>query len=372
LSRPLAQASLATGAAGSGRFYSPQLDGLRFIAAFAVFIHHAPAVPVLSAIKPYGWAGVDMFLSISAFLITRLILLEHERTGSFSMRSFYIRRALRIWPLYLTYATAVCVLTLLAGMLDARTVAAWWLSHVSFTNNVMTAVKGYSPVLFSAHLWTISLEEQAYLLMPLLLSAFIVGGLRDRAAILFCLGGIAVLLVARTGLTMARIPHPFIWVLPLRSDAFLLGALAAILTRDGRQVAAPWLAVTGLILIGTLPFFPPVDQVGAYQVFGYTVLAAGCTAIVLASQHSDIARRILGCGPMRYLGKISYGFYVYHVAAIVLAARLLKGAGLQSASMSFGLGLLLTVVVAAASYRILERPFLLLKDRYARVLSRPA
>jgi peptidoglycan/LPS O-acetylase OafA/YrhL len=371
LSSPIAQASLAAGPTDT-RFYSPQLDGLRFLAALLVFIHHGPPLPILDAVKPYGWAGVDMFLSISAFLITRLILLEHERTGGFSLRSFYIRRALRIWPLYLTYATAVCILTLVAGVLDARLAGAWWLSHISFTNNVMTAIKGYSPVVFSSHLWTISLEEQAYLIMPLLLAAFIQGGKRPLNAMLFCLGGIIVLILARSGLVLIGAPHPFIWVLPLRSDAFLLGALAAILTQQHRRIATPGLFAAGVLLVATLPLFPPIDQADSYQVFGYTVLALGCTSIVLASERSDVARRTLGCAPLRYLGKISYGIYVYHLAAIVASMRALQHFGITSGPAIFVAALCLTVATAALSYRILERPFLLLKGRYTLVRSRPA
>lgn len=372
LTKPLAQASLATGTAPQARFYAPQLDGLRFIAAALVFVHHAPAIPLISGIKPYGWAGVDMFLAISAFLITRLILLEHDRTGSFSLRSFYIRRALRIWPLYLSVATLLCLVSLVAHVVSAREAAAWWLSHVSFTNNILTAVKGYSPVPFSSHLWTISLEEQAYILMPLLLLAFIGSGARERSAVAVCVAGLAALLLARLALVLGGTAHPFIWVLPLRGDAFLLGGLGAIVThnRGPAMPAALWIA--GVLLIGSVPFFPPIDRPGLYQVVGYTVLAAGCTAIVVASQYSDMARRILGCPPLRYLGKISYGFYVYHLAALYAAEKLLGLVSGGSQPAVFAAGLLLAVGAASLSYAILERPFLLLKERFAFVPSRPA
>jgi peptidoglycan/LPS O-acetylase OafA/YrhL len=367
----VAQASLAAAAPDHPRFYSPQLDGLRFLAALLVFIHHAPEVPALSLIKPNGWAGVDMFLAISAFLITRLILLEQNRTGTFSLRSFYIRRALRIWPLYLSYASVACVVTLIAGFLPSRLVLAWWLSHISFTNNVMTAIKGYSPIAFSSHLWTISLEEQAYLLIPLLLSAFILGGARNKHAILFCLGGIIALVIARLGLVIAQTPHPVIWVLPLRSDAFLLGSLAAILTRDRKHVPATLLCVVGSLLVATVPFFPPIDKPGLYQVVGYTVLASGCSCIVVACVHSDMARKALGISPLRYLGKISYGIYVYHLAAIFVATKLIQHFAVYSDALAFVGGLAITILTAAISYQVLERPFLILKLRYARVASRP-
>ena len=140
-------------------YYSPQLDGLRFCAAVAVLAHHAPAVPYLSHFQAYGWVGVDLFLSISAFLITRLIYLEHQVTGSFSVRNFYFRRALRIWPLYFSFVTVACFSTFLLGAVSASVAATSWLSHLIFSNNLLIAVKGYSTVSFTAHLWTISLEE---------------------------------------------------------------------------------------------------------------------------------------------------------------------------------------------------------------------
>jgi peptidoglycan/LPS O-acetylase OafA/YrhL len=367
-----AEASLVAAPPQAPRYYLPQLDGLRFLAALLVFIHHAPPIPVLSAIKPYGWAGVDMFLAISAFLITNLILLENDVTGDLSLRSFFIRRALRIWPLYLTYATAVCLFAFLIGAVPGTSAAAWWLSHMSFSNNVMTAVMGYSQVPFSAHLWTISLEEQAYLVMPLLLGAFILAGRKNRDAILFCGAGLTILIVARLGLVLGKAPHPFIWVLPLRSDAFLFGALAAILTHGHERAPVRLLFPAGVLLVLTVPFFPPVEQPGAYQVAGYTVLAAGCASLVLACVFSTAAERVLGFAPVRYLGRISYGIYVYHLAAIFAAIKLLELLRISEPILGFGAALIITIAVASLSYHTLERPFLRLKARFAVVQSRSA
>ncbi len=364
------QASLAPPRLRGEGFYSPQLDGLRFIAAFLVFIHHAPRLPYFGLIKDYGWAGVDLFLSISAFLITRLILMEHKVTGSFSFRSFFVRRALRIWPLYLSYATAMCLLTLGLRRLSAADTAAWWFSHLSFTNNVMTALQGYSPVLFSDHLWTISLEEQAYLLMPLLLSAFVLSGARPRSAVQFCLSAVGVLIIARLGFVLARAPHPFVWVLPLRGDAFFLGALAAIVLRDPLQIPSAALASIGLALVGSVILFPTIDKPSLYQIIGYTIVALGCTFLITATQGKSAMNGFLGSAPMRYLGKRSYGFYVYHLVALNLVLGRVHHYGLGE-WIAVPVGLVLTAAMSVASYRILERPFLLMKERHTRVWSRP-
>ena len=71
-------------------FYPPELDGLLFLAALAVFVHHVPAIPGLGALKTCGWAGVDLFLVISAYLLTRLLMLEHRTTGRISIASFFM------------------------------------------------------------------------------------------------------------------------------------------------------------------------------------------------------------------------------------------------------------------------------------------
>lgn len=365
-----AQAALASGYSSYG-FYSPQLDGLRFVAALLVFIHHAPALPLLENVKAYGWVGVDLFLSISAFLITRLILLEHQRTGSFNLRFFFIRRALRIWPLYLVYVSGVSLLSVLVSTTDASVTFSWWLSHISFSNNVMTAIKGYSPVIATAHLWTIALEEQAYVIMPLLLVAFLAAGAPTRQAVQFCLSALAVLIIARAGLSMASVPHPFIWVLPLRADAFLLGSLLAILVSAGRLRPSSWWAIPGVLLLASVAIFPPVERPGLYQVIGYTAIAAGSSALVASSQSQSAFARALRWKPARLLGKISYGFYVYHLLALLVAEQLLRRVGVLTSATHFATALAVTIILSATSYQVLERPFLLLKERFARVTSRP-
>jgi len=346
------------------RFYAPELDGLRFIAALLVFAHHSPEIPMLHSIKQYGWVGVDLFLTISAFLITRLICLEYESSKAFDFKAFLIRRALRIWPLYLFFATAMCLWGAVRGV-GGRVALEWWLSHISLSNNVMTAVHGYSPVPFTPHLWTISLEEQAYVILPLLLLAFCTSGAHRKTALWFAAGALAILTLARAALVLADTPHPFIWVLPLRADAFILGALAAILFRSPVRSALPAFAAGGVLLMSAM-LFQSIDVVGPGQVFGFTLVALGCLGIVLVAQAEWVGKVVLTNPASRYLGKISYGIYVYHLGAIGLVSKLEVGP-----ISAFVVGLIVTVAIAAVSYRFLERPFLLLKDRYAKVASRP-
>lgn len=347
------------------RFYAPELDGLRFVAALLVFIHHAPEIWPFGFIKSYGWVGVDLFLTISAFLITRLILIEHDITGSFNIRAFFIRRALRIWPLFLSYVSFISMYAVIAGSVEWQVVLAWWLSHISFTNNIVTAIHGYSPVLFSAHLWTISLEEQAYIIIPILLMAFISCGRNKKLAALVCVGLISILLISRVALVILNTPHPFIWVSPLRADAFIIGSLGAILFA-AQPKGSLGMLVLGVVLMFSLAFFKNIDINGPGQIFGYTLVALGCLLIVLGVQARNFVNHLLSCRVARFLGKVSYGIYVFHLAAIGIAGKF----GFDAA-LTFYLGLALTIVLASVSYFILERPFLILKERYAKVRSRP-
>lgn len=362
-------------AADKASFYSPQLDGLRFIAALLVFFHHAPSVPLLDPLRSYGWIGVDLFLAISAFLLTRLLCLEWQQTGRIGLKDFFIRRALRIWPLFFCYASAMCVWTLIHGEVATRTILAWWLSFLSFSNNLLSALQGYSPVSYTEHLWTIALEEQAYVILPLMLIAYLTAAVRQKVVALAGLGMIFMLILMRASFVVAEAPHPFIWVLPLRSDPFILGAVAAIVTQNRTISHAPVLLLAGLLAMASVAFFPPVQIQGSFHIVGYTIVALGATAVVVALQVTGLFSDILSLAPLRYLGKISYGIYIYHLLCLALATQIVGELGLEGRWLVgisiWSVGFVLTLLVAASSYQWLEKPFLKIKSRYTKVSSRP-
>jgi peptidoglycan/LPS O-acetylase OafA/YrhL len=372
--RSQTQASLAGSLPGeSGRgFYSPQLDGLRFWAAFLVLICHAPKLPwpLFAKVQLYGWVGVDLFLCISAYLITRLILLEQERTGRFSLKSFYIRRALRIWPLYLGYVTLIGGIAVVRGKLDAGAVLGWWLSHLTFTNNLFTAIHGWTPISCTMHLWTISLEEQAYLVLPLLLIAHIATKPSTRSIIWLCVGSLVLLNFARLAFFLAGVGFPSVYVLPLRGDAFILGSLAAILFSRGWLKPGPWMVPAGAAAMCSVALFPPLEVMSSYHLIGYTVTALGAAGIVFGSQSAWFDRGLLASAPLRFLGKISYGIYIFHAGAIFAMWKIHRWVPLSNLSLLLG-AILLTLIIASASYHLFERPFLKLKQRFQHVESRP-
>src|SRR5438270_2293138 len=178
------QVAPSTIAAGFGaapaQLYLPQLDGLRFVAFFMVLLHHN-ATPrdyfaadsgfgkLLWLAGDWGFVGVDVFLTLSSFLIVTLLMMERNATGSISIKQFYIRRALRIWPLYYGYLLLAMVLLPLVWAMPqplAETLGRHLFPFLTFTGNFSYAY--FPAVQYAGHLWTISTEEQFYLMVPIL------------------------------------------------------------------------------------------------------------------------------------------------------------------------------------------------------------
>lgn len=355
---------------GAARFYSPQIDGLRFAAAFLVYFHHAPALPYLYIFRPYGWVGVDLFLAISAFLLTKLLVLEHRANGNIDVTAFFLRRILRIWPLYFGFASAACAYALWKGVLDGGEIAGWWVSHLAMVNNLVTALNGYSPIPYSAHLWTISLEEQVYLALPFILLFLLARGV-GRAGGRIVLAIISILAAMRLSFALLGAPHPFIWVLPLRADPIIFGAAAALLV-SGRELRRPNLIlVAGALLMAAGVSFPGQHANFWFQLFGYPIIGLGAAMIAAALVANAFASHLLAMRPLAFLGKISFGIYVYHLVAIAIARALWRLDSSLDAVIVFALGFAITVMLATISYYAFEIRFLKLKRRFTVIRSRP-
>jgi peptidoglycan/LPS O-acetylase OafA/YrhL len=244
------------------------------------------------------------------------------------------------------------------------------LSHLSLSANLMTAVDGFSPVPFTAHLWTISLEEQAYFIIPFLVLGFTLAGSKERNLAAFVGGIIAVISVGRVGFALAGKNNTFIFVLPFRADGIVLGAAAALMFEKRALPSA--LVLAGMFAACLLPFVLMSDTArNAAAVYAYPLLVLGCVTVLLLSQTSKTGRSLLGCKPLSYCGKISYGIYVYHLLSITIAEKVLRSTGFYSPVTVLVVTILLAVSAASASYHLFEKRFLKLKDRFAVVLSRP-
>jgi peptidoglycan/LPS O-acetylase OafA/YrhL len=360
-------------------FYHPELDLLRFAAFLAVFFHHAlpreanlyinaglsPTLThwLLNA-KEAGAFGLDLFFALSAYLITELLLREHAERGRFSIRDFYIRRALRIWPLYFSFL-ALTVLFIPTILPDEKFGPMYIVSFALFAGNWVCATAGI-PVSVAGPLWSISVEEQFYITWPLLLLLFGVHRIKHLVIAMLALAvGTRVLLAAYGA------GHPGVWCNTLaRLDPIALGAILAFTLR-GR---APQIKNSLRLLLCVAAFAGwwlaarYLSQDGPTSVITFSVTGLASVMLLVAVLHKDA--RFLRFAPFSwlvYLGRISYGLYVFHLLALTLMSKLLfiPVLGIQlNFERRLVLSFLLTVAFAAVSYRYLEQPFLRLKKRF--------
>jgi peptidoglycan/LPS O-acetylase OafA/YrhL len=362
------------------RFYQPELDGLRFYAFLGVFIchtlpfdgafyrrFHLPIPWLWGAIAKSGAAGVDLFFALSAFLITSILLREREETGGISLRRFYLRRILRIWPLYF--------LLIAVGVVLAHTMAKqslpWYYvaGYLLFVGNWVHAVFG-RPESICSPLWTVSIEEQFYLIWPLLMKM-----LRRRGMIVAAIVTFLLATVCRVGFMLAGSSGGFIYYGSVsRCDSLALGILLALfadrLPRLTRRVR--WLLLAGGLL-GWLASSAWLNEqpgpVDIRMVLGRLIVSLAAGAILYACLHSH-SKLVRGEWVVR-LGKISYGLYMLHLTGILIMLSLFRPVWGWQLLATKALGFVMTVILAMASYRWVESPFLHLKDKFATVLSRP-
>lgn len=366
---------------GTDRFYHPELDILRFFAFLAVFIHHAfpqdaasytnvsPGVASwLAAGVNAGAFGVDLFFVLSSYLITELLIREYRRYGRLDVRAFYIRRALRIWPLYFTFL-AFAMLVVPRFVPHEHLSALHRVALLTFVENWAVALRGY-PTSIAEHLWSVSIEEQFYLVWPLVIALL---GVRRIGRL--AVGAIGIAWGMRLALVLANVHHPAVWVNTFaRLDPIALGALLAVWLRgtapvlpDGIRIGVAAGAVLGVVSVTR---FLRLD--GVTSMLTYPMVAILCTAL-LAVCLTPRWRVFPGSAAMTHLGRVSYGLYVFHLLCLRVASTLTRGESATLAMVTHAvLGLAITIGLALASYRVLEQPFLRLKTRFTRVVSRPA
>lgn len=361
-------------------FYHPELDILRFFAFFAVFLHHAlprnsafytdtglsaTATQWLLAAKSAGAFGVDLFFTLSAFLITELLRREYVSRGKFSLSNFYIRRALRIWPLYFTFLAAAAFL-IPSILPNDQFGPVYVISFALFFGNWICVTSGL-PFSVASPLWSISVEEQFYLGWPLLLRVFGMNLIKQLA-----IGMLTVALAVRVLLAALGVEGAGVWCNTLaRLDPIALGALLAFVLRGrtpnlntGYRLLLCGLAMAGWLLVGRY-----LSKHGPTSIISYVVSALASVSLLVAFLTTN--SRLLYRAPFTwlvYLGRISYGLYVFHLFALTLMSELLVIPVLQI-QLNFERRLLfsflLTVILAAVSYRWLEQPFLRLKKRFS-------
>ncbi len=359
------------------RFYFPELDGLRFLAFFLVFIHHHPffgTQPFLTYFKAYGWIGVDLFFVLSAFLFSKLLVREHTETNKISFRKFYVRRFFRIWPIYFLFVFVIILYLLfitrgLAGNETLRIIGL-----LTFTDNIMTTIQGYNTLPFSQHLWTISYEEQFYLFIPFIILSLL--KMNKRRKIILLIAVIAVFNLIRFQFIATGNAHPAVWVLPFTHfEAIICGIVIGFGGYDFLlKIFRPLvISALGIIFFLGLAFLPSIVENSYWLAVNYTFVGLSTSLFLFGTYKSKTLKNFFSKQPLVYLGKRSYGLYLYHIAAIELTAYLLNKAGYfaNNQLISFIFALIITIIISIVSYRFIEKPFLKLKKRYEVIESRP-
>lgn len=341
-----------------GRDHRPALDGLRALAVLSVIAYHLG-----STWLPGGFLGVDLFFVLSGFLITSVLLDALSRTGRIDYAAFYTRRTRRLLPAFLLLVLTLCgwaafvaepseIGDLRGAALAALFYVANWF-FIATGQSYFADQLGPSPL---EHTWSLSIEEQYYLVWPALL-VLLVRRLPTRALTL-CL----IVVIAGSALTMAWLyspsdPTTAYFSTFARLHELLIGSLLALAIHKGLRVPqrfrwTSWIALGGIVLS-----FALMNDTTAFYYQGGSVLfslAAAWLILGLGTGPADAPPiRFLTGKPLVWIGLISYGLYLWHWPLIVLLTP--ASTGLTGAPLTL-LRLGLTVSIAGASYYLLEQP----------------
>lgn len=355
------------------KYYLPNLDGLRFLAAMLVILHHISPIAGYMGIdvvfnndftKVAGKLGVTLFFVLSGFLITKLLIKEKAETKKIHVFKFYIRRVLRIWPLYylLAFLSLFVFPQLAFFQLNIPSAQSEFLKlflYLGLLPNVALAL--FIKVPFATVLWSVGVEEQFYAIWP-----WLVKKAKDIKMSIFLILVFYILLRAAFEFMG---DSSYLGIFEQIIDSFMLsslaiGALAAVYSTDIKagitKLFNPYLQILtyGLVffLIGT----------GArLGFFHYEIYALLFSVIILNLSMNKNSVLTLESFILKYLGRISYGLYLWHSIAIFLSFKLIyQGTNIQNEILAICLSIALSIILSALSYELFERQFLKIKAKY--------
>ncbi|MBT0769470.1 acyltransferase [Kineosporia sp. J2-2] len=344
--------------------HNPALDGLRGIAILAVVLSHALATRGFSG----GWIGVEIFFVLSGYLITSILMNEWDARGEVSLRRFYYRRVLRLYPALITLVMVGAVFGSVLGY--GESYAGYLLTAILCVSYLMDFSLFFFADYFTdfgqlGHVWSLSVEEHFYLLWPVALLVLLRRRVDPRwATALATL--VSVVLLATTGGRLIGVTPASYFAPHTQACAPLIGCLLALQMRRNRTSVllvrrAAQVGFVGLLgLAGTFAYASAVPK--AEGLVPQVILSVVFSALVIFGVSADRASagaKALSLRPLRWIGKISYGWYLYHLPLEIVLQRFLPIPDGAAIIISVPVSLL----AAALSYRYIEEPFLRRKPK---------
>lgn len=363
------------------KLYFKNLNGLRFIAAFMVLICHIELNKKYFKLQNsrevtrfLGDLGVDLFFVLSGFLITFLLIKEKEFSSKINFKNFYVRRILRIWPLY--YLIVILSLFILPkfnffyingdyfefkNSVEALKII---FLFIFILPNVLYLIK---PINFSAQTWSIGVEEQFYLVWPLIINRF------KNYKFIFSSVIIAYwffyfILIYTIGNDIPYVDFfKKIYTL-FKIDILSIGALGAVLFNEKNKICdfinSNKVFYLSILIVIVMYFYLP-NQIDFYRIFYAVLFLIIILNLIMNEQLKDLFENKL----FNHLGKISYGIYMYHQILIVfvinLSLKFFKIIGVIENIVIYFFAISFTLLISHLSYTYLEMPLLKIKDKFS-------
>jgi peptidoglycan/LPS O-acetylase OafA/YrhL len=305
--------------------------------------------------------GVDVFFVLSGFLITTLLIQEHDRNGNVSLRAFYARRAWRLLPALGCVIVAVGLVSLVLSPDERSHNVTGVVAAATYSSDWLLALRGNGSLGVLGHTWSLAVEEQFYLVWPLLLVPVLRMGGPWAVAIVAGVCALVVLL-ARTIVMADGVPFDRIYyAADLHADPVMLGCCLAGLRCAGVHLARRTADAAGLMGMGALVLLIAAPGVVAPAPFGLTVGAVAGAALIMACLDGTAVGLLLAWRPLAATGLVSYALYLWSPLVAVGASWL----GVPAGPVYLAFVLLGSLGIAAASWRLLERPIAIRRRRAA-------